>query len=94
MELRFVQLRIGNAENTLGSRDDGPIYPSRHFEANGRVRSSTTCLKERSGLEVTSDSGASASGLHSANLGAALVCRTETKRFAATVRKLSSEPQA
>jgi hypothetical protein len=30
VELRFIPLRIGNTENTLGSRCDGPIYASRH----------------------------------------------------------------
>ena len=28
VELRFIPLRIGNAENTLGSRCDGPLYAS------------------------------------------------------------------
>jgi hypothetical protein len=30
MELRLVPMRIGNAENLLGSRRDGPVHPSHH----------------------------------------------------------------
>src|SRR5262245_32653505 len=30
VELRFIPLRIGNPENTLGSRRNGPIYTSHH----------------------------------------------------------------
>ncbi len=30
VELRFIPMRIGNAENTLGSRCDGPIYAANH----------------------------------------------------------------
>ena len=47
MELRFVPLRIGNAENTLGSRCDGPIHTSRHrflaFYAGGIVDGVALC---------------------------------------------------
>ena len=31
VELRFIPMRIGNPENTLGPRCDGPIYASRHW---------------------------------------------------------------
>ena len=31
VELRFIPMRMGNTENTLGSRGDGSIYASRHW---------------------------------------------------------------